>query len=125
MISHEVGEWMDDPITSTTDKPKGGKEGDVGGNPAPGWSGWGQVPPAPKGCQANVEVGDPLSQPPPPLKPLEKNLSNFDYHLQELAFFSWFFGGPSIGANGLFSDNESFPTDAGAVCKPKNPPSAP
>jgi len=39
------------------------------------------------------------------------------YDLQELAFYSWFFGAPSTGAGGLFSDNGSFTTDAGAICK--------
>jgi hypothetical protein len=39
------------------------------------------------GCQSNLEVGDPLSgtDAPPIVMP-----NHFTYHLQELAFFSWF-----------------------------------
>jgi hypothetical protein len=42
--------------------------------------------------------------------------NGFTYHWQELAFFSWFFGAPSIGVNGWFSDNGTFMTDAGPPC---------
>jgi hypothetical protein len=42
--------------------------------------------------------------------------NGFTYHLQKLAFFSWFFGAPSIGVNGWFSDNGAFVTDAGPPC---------
>ena len=38
------------------------------------------------------------------------------YQLQELAFFSWFFGGASLGVNGWYSSNGTFATDAGPVC---------
>jgi hypothetical protein len=44
-------------------------------------------------------------------------LNNFDYHLQELAFFSWFYGGNSMGVGGKFSNNGTFATGARAVCK--------
>ncbi|HXO34569.1 MAG TPA: hypothetical protein VN901_19650 [Candidatus Acidoferrales bacterium] len=37
------------------------------------------------------------------------------YHLQELAFFSWFFGNPSLDMHGWDSDNGTFLTDAGPV----------
>ena len=30
------------------------------------------------------------------------------YRLQELAFFSWFFGGPSLGTGGKYSSNGTF-----------------
>jgi hypothetical protein len=40
----------------------------------------------------------------------------FPYSLQELAFFYWFFGAPSLGVNGWFSDNGTFSTDAGPNC---------
>jgi len=95
IAAHEVGEWMDDPF---------------GNNPTPAWGHTGQVP----GCQNNLEVGDPLTG---------TNVANvvgangFTYHLQELAFFSWFYGAPSIAANGWFSDNNSFKTDAGPPCQ--------
>jgi hypothetical protein len=96
-LSHEVAEWMNDPFTI---------------NPTPAWGGTGQV----AGCQNNLEVGDPLSgtNAPPIFMP-----NGFTYHLQELAFFSWFFGAPSVGINGWFSNNGTFLTDAGPVCIPQ------
>ena len=33
------------------------------------------------------------------------------------AFFSWFFGAPSIAVNGWFSNNNSFTSDAGPICR--------
>jgi hypothetical protein len=113
VLSHEAGEGMDHPIT--TDTPTGGHEGDVGGNASPAWGGFGQVPQG--SFRADVEVGDPLSILGQNSTEFEVPLNNFNYDLQELAFFSWFFGGPSIGANGWFSDDESFKTNTGAVCK--------
>jgi hypothetical protein len=40
----------------------------------------------------------------------------FTYNLQELAFFSWFYGAPTLGLNGWFSNNGTFLTDAGPPC---------
>jgi hypothetical protein len=97
VMSHEVGEWMNDPFTI---------------NPTPAWGGTGQV----AGCQNNLEVGDPLSGTDAP--PIVMS-NGFTYHLQELAFFSWFFGAPSVGINGWFSNNGTFLTDAGPVCIPQ------
>jgi hypothetical protein len=94
VLSHEVDEWMDDPMIS---------------NPTPPWGHTGQV----AGCQANLEVGDPLSGTSLPGVTMP---NGFTYHLQELAFFSWFFGAPSVGVNGWFSDNGTFLTDAGPPC---------
>jgi len=37
--------------------------------------------------------------------------------LQEVAFFSWFFGNPSLGIYGGDSNNGTFPTDAGPPCQ--------
>jgi hypothetical protein len=91
--AHEIGEWMDDPY---------------GTNPTPVWSS-GQSAACSSGGQNNLEVGDPLS-----------GLSNdwtvngangFTYHLQELAFFSWFYNADhvaSLGAGGGFSNNGTF-----------------
>jgi hypothetical protein len=95
-MSHEVAEWMNDPF---------------GNNPTPAWGHTGQV----TGCQNNLEVGDPLSGTlaPPIFNPANK----FTYHMQELAFFSWFYGAPSVGVNGWFSDNDTFTQDAGPVCQ--------
>ena len=95
ILSHEVGEWMNDPNTT---------------NPTPLWGNTGQVQGA---CQGNLEVGDPLTGTDVP----DVTMPNgYTYHLQELAFFSWFFGSPSIGVNGWFSDNNTFKTDAGPPC---------
>jgi hypothetical protein len=81
---------MDDPLTT---------------NATPAWGKVGQV----VGCQGNLEVGDPLSG---TLYP------SYTYHLQELAFFSWFFRQPSpFGAGGPFSNNGTFTSDAGPVCQ--------
>jgi hypothetical protein len=94
VAAHEVGEWANDPF---------------GNNPTPAWGNTGQV----AGCQNNFEVGDPLTGTPP----ISIAASNgFTYRLQELAFFSWFYGAPSIAVNGWFSDNATFLTDAGPVC---------
>jgi hypothetical protein len=92
-MTHEVDEWINDPS---------------GFNLVPAWGHIGQQ----SGCQDNLEVGDPLTGTFFP----SKTLNGFTYHLQELAFISWFYGKPSIGTGGLFSDNRTFKTDAGAVC---------
>jgi len=42
--------------------------------------------------------------------------NGFTYHLQELAFFSWFFGNPSLGIHGWDSNNGTFLSDPGPVC---------
>ena len=94
VMTHEVDEWINDPS---------------GNNLVPAWGDIGQQP----GCQNNLEVGDPLSG---TLFP-SATLHGFTYHFQELAFFSWFYGQPSIGAGGLFSNNGTFTTDAGVVCR--------
>jgi hypothetical protein len=95
VISHEVAEWANDPF---------------GGNPTPAWGHVGQQ----TGCQGNFEVGDPLTGTNMPAITMP---NGFTYHLQELAFFSWFYGAPSLAANGWFSANNTFTTDAGAVCQ--------
>lgn len=94
VLTHELGEWMNDPTV---------------GNPTPAWGHIGQV----SGCQGNYEVGDPLSG---TLMPTV-TMNGFTYHLQELAFFDWFYrNSPSNAVNGWFSSNNTFTTDAGAVC---------
>ena len=96
VLAHEIGEWMNDPI---------------GFNPTPLWGNTGQVQGS---CQNNLEVGDPLTG---TLMPLVKMPNGFSYHLQELAFYSWFLGKPSIGVNGWYSSNGTFLTDAGPPCQ--------
>ena len=95
-LSHELGEWMNDPTAV---------------NLTPAWGHIGQV----GGCQINYEVGDPLSG---TLMPAVSMPNGFTYHLQELAFFDWYYRiTPSIGVNGHYSLNGTFATDAGPVCK--------
>jgi hypothetical protein len=90
--SHEINEWTNDPF---------------GVNPTPAWGNVGQV----QGCQNNLEVGDPLTG----TNPINVKMSNgMTYELQELAFFSWFYGPPSIGTGGKFSDNGTFTAAQGA-----------
>lgn len=92
--SHEVNEWLNDPF---------------GNNPTPAWGAIGQV----GGCQGNLEDGDPLSG---TLMPAV-TLNGFTYHLQELAYFSWFYGGASLGTGGKFSSNGTF-GGAAKLCPP-------
>jgi hypothetical protein len=93
IMSHEINEWQDDPL---------------GNNPTPTWGHVGQV----SGCQTNLEVGDPLTGTDYPTV----DILGINYHLQELAFYSWFYGPPSVGAGGKFSDNGTFKSAQGA-CK--------
>ena len=93
-LSHEAAEFLNDPF---------------GDNPTPAWGHTGQV----AGCQNNLEVGDPLSG--TNFSPIGGR-NGFTYHLQELAFFSWFFTSQSDGIHGWFSTNGTFLTDAGPVC---------
>ncbi len=95
ILSHEAAEWMNDPYI-------------INGTPA--WGHTGQV----VGCQNNLEVGDPLTGTEAPRIVMP---NGFTYHLQELAFFSWFFGNPSLGIHGWDSNNGTFLTDAGPVCQ--------
>lgn len=89
VMAHEVGEWMNDPS---------------GTNPTKPWGNIGQV----SGCQGNLEVGDPLTG-----TQITDTLNGKQYHLQELAFFSWFYhSSPSLGANGWFSSNGTFKRSA-------------
>lgn len=87
VMTHEVAEWMDDPL---------------GTNPTPLWGNIGQV----SGCQNNLEVGDPLSG---TLFPPVTMSNGYSYNPQELAFFSWYYGQkPSVGAGGVYSDHGTF-----------------
>lgn len=89
IVTHEVGEWMDDP---------------TGLNPTPSWGNTGQV----SGCQANLEVGDPLTG-----TEMQVTTSGIVYHPQEMAFASWFYGlTPSGGINGWYSMNGTFTAPA-------------
>ena len=95
ILSHEIAEWLNDP---------------GGYNLVPAWGNIGEV----TGCKRYLEVGDPLTQ--TDLPPITGS-NGFGYHLQELAYSSWFFRTVSIGAGGQFSDNGTLVTSAGQVCQ--------
>lgn len=87
VLSQVIAEWLDNPLAN---------------NATPAWGNLGQV----EGCRTNLEVGDPLAG----SAPFEVAMPNgFTYHLQETAFFSWFYNqAPSLGINGWYSSNGSF-----------------
>ena len=93
-ISHEIGDWMGDPYTN---------------NPAPAFLS--TEPPV--SCQNDLESGDASHT---LLLPPFAMPNGATYRLQELTYFSWFMGGPSLGAAGQYSTNGTFLTDAGPVC---------
>jgi hypothetical protein len=104
VLSHELGEAINDPTVT---------------NPTPPWGNIGQN--AGGFCQNNFEVGDPLS---PgfgtPTSPFTVTGGNgLSYRLQELAFSSWFYGlTPSLGAGGLYSNHGTFAGAGGAIICP-------
>ena len=88
VLSHEIAEWYDDPYLN---------------NVTPYWGHTGQVE---GGCQNNLEVGDPLTH---TLWPPVQMDNGFNYHLQETAFFSWFYRQvPSMGVGGWYSSFGTF-----------------
>lgn len=88
-LSHELGEWMNDPFVN---------------NPTLPWGHIGQV----SSCQSNFEVGDPLSG-----HTVAVPIGSYTYHVQELAYFSWFYHqSPSIGVHGWYSSQGTFKTSA-------------
>jgi hypothetical protein len=89
IASHEIAEWMNDPLGNNLTKP---------------WGHIGQV----SGCQNNLEVGDPLTG-----NTITRKIGTYSYHLQEMAFFSWFYHQkPSVGVNGWYSNKGTFKTPA-------------
>lgn len=98
-LSHEVGEWLNDP-TGTNDVQLYNVNAAYSptGTPA---------------CQGNYEVGDILAG---FFMPPVTGKNGYTYTLQELAYFSYFYGGPSIAAGGAYSNNGTLTSDAGAVC---------
>ena len=74
-MSHEVGEWMNDPCVN---------------NPTPAWGHIGQL----QVCQGNLEVGDPLSG---TAAIAVKMGDGVTYHGQEMAFRDWFYRTKSVG----------------------------
>jgi len=88
VMSHEVGEWMNDPTASNTNP----------GNIVPTWfSDFNGA-----GCQINLEVGDPLAGSTDAQYQIK--MPGFTYTVQDLAFKAWFFQDPgSTVANGFGS----------------------
>jgi hypothetical protein len=74
---------------------------------------WGHVGQDPKGCQGNLEVGDPLTG-----TSFQIADGKFTYHPQDLAFFSWFYRSEAIGTGGLASFIGTFGAGQKTVCKP-------
>jgi hypothetical protein len=90
-LSHEVGEWMDDPF---------------GNNIVPTWGNVGQV----SGCQNNLEVGDPVTGVAFTVSP-----NNFTYHPEDLVFLPWFSRqSPSSSVNGRYTFLNTFSSPAAA-----------
>jgi hypothetical protein len=90
-LSHEFAEWLDDPFIN---------------NATPPWGNVGQV----SGCQANLEVGDPLTG---TFLPAVQMPNGYSYQPQETAFFPWFFDQvPSIGFDGWYSTGGTFRSPA-------------
>jgi hypothetical protein len=86
-LSHEVGEWMDDPF---------------GNNIVPTWGNVGQV----SGCQNNLEDGDPVTG-----IAFTAALNGFTYHPEDLVFLPWFARqSPSTSVNGWYTFLNTFAT---------------
>lgn len=92
--AHEMGEWANDPFVN---------------NGTPAWGHIGQV----SGCQGNLEVGDPLTGTDFAVRPAQVG-GGPTYHLQELAFFGWFYA-DNIGINGWYSTRGTF-TSPSTLC---------
>jgi hypothetical protein len=92
-LSHEIGEWMDDPF---------------GNNIVPAWGHVGQV----SGCQNNLENGDPVTG-----IAFTLALNGFTYHPEDLVFLPWFSRqAPSSSVNQWYTFLNSFSAPQ-AVCQ--------
>ncbi len=84
-LSHEVGEWMDDPLAN---------------NPTPGWLAGQAVM-----CQSTLEVGDPVSGVSYPVI-----RGGVTYHPEDLVFLPWFAReAASTSVNGWYTFLNTFP----------------
>ncbi len=99
VLSHEVNEWINDPTAYNIVQDY---------NVSAVYD-----PTGPIVCQDNYEVGDILAGiDMPPVK----GENGYTYTVQEIAFFSYFYGGPSFGVNGWYSSNNTLTSDAGPAC---------
>lgn len=88
VASHEIAEWMDDPL---------------GTNATPAWGKVGQVQVSalnPSGCVSQWETGDPLTGKLMPVIKVPADPFQFSYHMQELAYFGFFYNSPSDASGG-------------------------
>lgn len=86
VLSHELGEWVNDPFINNMSPPVG--------------FGGGFCSPVP------TEIGDFLRGG----VATKVSADGYTYHLQEMAFLPWFFGGASPSINGWYSANGTFTT---------------
>jgi hypothetical protein len=94
VMAHETSEWVNDP---------------GGSNPTPVWSS-GQSATCAGGGQNNLEVGDPLSG-------ISNDHfitmpNNYTYQMQELVYFSWFYGADGIASLGAGTCSSSPPSSS-------------
>jgi hypothetical protein len=90
-LSHELGEWMDDPLLPVNIVPAWGHVGQVGG------------------CQNNLEVGDPVTG-----NAFNVTLGGFTYHPEDLVFYPWFARiNPSTSVNGWYTFLNGFAAPQG------------
>jgi len=96
-LSHEVGEWMDDPLIPSV-------------NIVPAWGHVGQV----SGCQNNLENGDPVTG--SDFTVAMGGTFPFTYHPEDLVFLPWFARvSPSTSVNGWYTFLNAFAAPQ-AVC---------
>jgi hypothetical protein len=97
-LSAEVTSWINNPYAVS--------------NFTPPYAGAGASSIVNSACSNLMEVATPLF--PRPFTVVGSN--GFSYSLQEAAYFSWFFGGPSAGPQGFFSNNGTLQGGAGSPC---------
>jgi hypothetical protein len=96
-LSHEIGEWMDDPLIPSQ-------------NIVPAWGHVGQV----SGCQNNLETGDPVTG--IAFTVAMGGTFPFTYHPEDLVFLPWFARvSPSTSVNGWYTFLNTFAAPQ-AVC---------
>lgn len=96
-LSHEMGEWLDDPLIPSV-------------NIVPAWGHVGQV----SGCQNNLETGDPVTG--KAFTVVMGGTFPFTYHPEDLVFLPWFARkSPSTSVNGWYTFLNTFASPQ-AVC---------
>lgn len=94
ILSHEIAEWIVNPYLRNNLAP-------------PAQAPWGNIG-LQQGCSSAIEVGDPLV-----FNVYPVSTTSFTYHVQELAYFSWFSRDvPSFAVNGNYSSLGFFSSPA-------------